>query len=116
MLIISPKLGIAPSSYAWEDWSREGHTACPRSQREEEAESRFKPTANDTSIYLYAVLTVPSKLVLAGIIPYPFKKKRKKSTQIFVGPKLKTSLGKMGYHLILVSKVSYFSALQTSNH
>lgn len=44
------------------------------------------------------------------------KKKKKKGTQIFVGKKLKTSLGKIGYNLILVPKVSYFSALQTFSH
>lgn len=56
--------------------------------------------------------SLSQQILLAGITPSPLKKKKSPRFSLDKGLKL----GKIGYNLILVSKVSYFSALQTSNH
>lgn len=47
-----------------------------------------------------------SKVLSAGVTPY--KEKKKNHTQIFIAQRLKSSLRKTGYNLILVSKVFLF--------
>lgn len=61
-------------------------------------------------MYLYAVFTVTSEVLLAGIAPSPFKKRSPpKLTPGFLLDKgLNSSLGKIGYNLILVSKIFLF--------